>query len=259
MADVTVPWGLPFPEDNDFVNVGPADFEALATAVAALLTPFDQGARSSRPVSTVGTPGKPQFYRSTPDGGIDIDIGTGWKTLRRGIFATLPTDSGNTPPSLDDGMEIRYQTAGMLAAGQGPWTLVYEASYSGSSKWAVIAAMPWVKQAAASVAVPTTFGDFSDGQPSVALPGLGDYALRLGAYILLPAGSHTAAVAATATGLALSSSNSARLTGTGPLSVSTANESPVVGISGTLKLGGAASSGVTVQERFLSVTPQRLG
>lgn len=256
--------GLIAPSDSgDALTIWPDQAQAMVATIDTKAAMFGTGGRSSRPRSTPVNQGiEGQTYHSTGDGGIDYDTGTSWITVRPGLFTALPTLSGHASDGLDEGMEILLQTAGMVTAGVPPYLLRYNSALSGTSKWAVISAQPWVKQVDAPVSIPTAVADFSDGQPSFALPAPGDYTLRVGAYITVPATAEGGGVFPVATGLAAAQVNSARMaTGSGFIvAASVANESVVTGISGTLKLQGASSlSGNLAAQRFLSATPRRLG
>lgn len=235
-------------------------FAFLRDDVSAKLTPFDAGARSSRPRSTAGVQGiAGRTYRSA-DGGVDLDLGTSWVTLKPGLFATLPTLSGNAADGLDEGMEILYQTAGMATALVPPYHLRYDSTLSGTSKWAVISASPWLATALGSVTVPTpSFANFSDSAPSIALPSLGDWAIRCGAELAVtPVTATAAAVVPIATGLAASVDNEALISGK-QITASVSREIRASAVSGTLRLQGGANDAATAARRFLAATPIRLG
>lgn len=256
--------GLIAPSDaGDALTIWPDQAQAMVAALDAKTAIFGTGGRPSRPRSTpvvTGIPG--QVYRSTGDGGIDYDTGTSWVTVKPGLFTSLPTLSGHASDGIDEGMEILFQTAGMVTDGVPPYLLRYDSTLSGTSKWAVVSAQPWIKQADAAAAIPTTLGDFSGGQPSFALPAPGDYTLRVGAYITVPATAEGGAIFPVATGLAAALINGVAM-GTGGgfiIAASVFNETVVTGISGTLKLQGNASlAGNTAARRLLSATPRRLG
>jgi hypothetical protein len=234
-------------------------FDFLRDDVSAKLTPFDAGARSSRPRSTPSVPGiAGRTYRSA-DGGIDRDLGTSWATEKAGLFAALPTLSGNASDGLDEGMEILYQTAGMASALVPPYHLRYDSTLSGTSKWAVISAAPWIAEGAASVALSTTasYVDFSTSL-QITLPAAGDYDLTFGLTPGSPGPGAVVYAAPAATGLTAATANAVKVGASAESSVHRCLQA--LGISGTLKLQYITNSiGATCTARYLTVTPRRLG
>lgn len=242
-------------------------FVALRDDVSAKLTPYDAGARSSRPRSTPVVPGIPgRLYRSA-DGGVDQDFGTGWVTLAPALFVSLPTASGNVADGIDQGMTILYQTTAMATAGVGPWTLCYLSALSGTSKWKVLAADPWYAggsdpTAVAGTSISPTWGDFSDVGPTIALPVPGDYIVRFGAALTCGvAVSDAINVAPVATGLAAGIANMISCwnttAGTAVDLGGLASTVKAAGISGTLKMQHIGTG--TAKRRFIEAVPLRLG
>lgn len=261
MAGSTPKWALPYSQGSDLINTIDNTDQARATLLDGLLSPFDQGVRSSRPVSTAGTPGKVgRTYRSTDDGGIDRDYGTGWTTERPGLFSALP----GTP---DDGMLISFQTAAMKLAGVGPWRLRYDSTAVGVYRWAAEAAAPLIAEQAPSVSLTDTTGtltDFSDAAPFLALPLAGDYAVTHGAGLYHSAAGASLYLTLAAAGLAVAVGDGL-LFGNPPGSVIAAGgcpsrTRPVRGISGLLKMQYSQTvAGGSAYWRFLSARPLRVG
>ena len=168
-------------------NVSDIDegFDFLRDDVSAKLTPYDAGARSSRPRSTPGVPGiAGRTYRSA-DGGIDLDLGTSWTTVKPGLFTALPTLSGNASDGIDEGMEILYQQVPPLGAiATGPWHLRYDAGLSGSSKWKVIGQPDplWAEIASITGITNTTYQTLAAGAAGPAVDVIaGIYMISFGA------------------------------------------------------------------------------
>lgn len=234
-------------------------FVALRNDVSAKLTPFDQGARESRPPSTAGTPGiAGRTYRSTGDGGIDRDYGTGWTTERPGLFAALP----GTP---DEGMLISFQTAAMKTAGVGPWLLRYDSTIAGSYRWAVVSARPITATIVTSESRNNgAYGDLATVGPTVQTPLAGDYAVSHEAQIATSSvvsgyGAQSFAVGAAA---ALSA-DEATVGGNGATGsvgrqaiVKTAVAS---GVNITAKYAATGGGGSAFANRAISITPLRVG
>ena len=244
-------------------------FVALRDDVSAKLAPFDAGTRSSRPRSTPGVPGiAGRTYRSA-DGGVDLDLGTSWVTLKPGSFAVLPTLSGNASDGLDEGMEILFQTAAMATALVGPWRLRYDSTLSGTSKWKVLAADPWYAgggdaTAVAATSASPTWGDFSDVGPTIALPVLGDYVIRFGAALTCGGTTPDAMnVTPVATGLTPSIANMISCWNTAATAAvdlgGLSSTVKAAGISGTLKLQHTKSGTGSAKRRYVEAVPLRLG
>lgn len=129
MSGTSPKWSIPYSGGSDIANTIDDVDEAKVLLLDDLVTPFDAGARSSRPRSNTG--GQPgiagRTYRS-PDGGVDLDLGTSWTTVKPGLFSVPPTVSGDASDGLDAGMEILFQTAGMAAAGIAPVIMRYSGS-----------------------------------------------------------------------------------------------------------------------------------
>jgi hypothetical protein len=72
-------YGLIAVSDGDAIEDYPANDQAKVAALDDLLTPYDEGAIASRPVSSPGTPGiAGREYRATDTGQLFKDYGTGW-------------------------------------------------------------------------------------------------------------------------------------------------------------------------------------
>jgi hypothetical protein len=165
--------GLVGPLGGEDLRLGDDIIRALITTLDPIAVKFDAGARASRPVSTVGSPGmEGRIYESTDDGGVDWDSGTKWKTLRPGYFSALPSTQ------LDDRREIFFQTAAMSTAGVAPWRLRYIAAtgwdcISGRALSSVQSA-PDGLHSTASLA---TFSAMANG-PSIMAPLTATYRVR---------------------------------------------------------------------------------
>lgn len=267
MSDVTAKWAIPYLEGTDIGNTIDATDQAKAEMLDDLVTPFDAGARSSRPRSTAPVPGIPgRTYRSA-DGGVDLDLGTSWVTIKPGLFASLPTLSGNASDGLDEGMEILFQAAAMVTAGVPPYHLRYDSSLSGTSKWAVLSATPWIvtTTTAETVAASVAYADYADGGVTLALPSLGDYATEFGADLSHSAPNNFMVTAPAATGLAAADANwiivaNSSPSGSNVMRASVSRTIRLNGISGTLKLRyRCPNAGGAALQRYLSVTPLRIG
>jgi hypothetical protein len=151
-------WSIPYSGGSDIANTIDDVDEAKVLLLDDLVTPFDAGARISRPRSNTG--GQPgiagRTYRS-PDGGVDLDLGTSWATFKPGLFTGLPSVSGHASDGLDEGMEILYQTVGMATAGVAPIGMRYSSSawqeIAGGARRGLVGAY---KASASTVAVGTT-------------------------------------------------------------------------------------------------------
>lgn len=247
---------------GDSIKVYPANAQAMVATLDPKTTLFDQGTRSSRPQSTVSVPGITGLLYRSADGGIDYDYGTGWVTVVAALFASLPTLSGHAGDGIDEGMTILYQTAAMATAGVGPWTLCYLSTLSGTSKWKVIAADPWLTTVAVAMALPTTgaFTTFTDGLPTIALPVAGDYHVAFGGACEHQTAGQLIAIAPAATGLTPSFDVAAIMEGQNVTSIG--REITALGISGTLTmkyLVNAASASAGVEQRWIAATPIRVG
>lgn len=78
----TTKYSIPTLTGSDLVKNGPTQINASLTAIDPLLAPSDQGALASRPVSTVGSPGKSgRTYLATDTGQLFRDKGTGWDEI----------------------------------------------------------------------------------------------------------------------------------------------------------------------------------
>lgn len=78
-------WSLPTLAGADLINQTDEYSVALTGAIDPLLAPSDQGALASRPVSTVGSPGKSgRTYFATDTGQLFRDNGTGWDEIQIG-------------------------------------------------------------------------------------------------------------------------------------------------------------------------------
>jgi len=135
MPGSTPKHAIPYSLGGDNANTIDDTSQAMAVLLDAKLTPYDAGSRAFRPVSTLGTPGVAgREYRSTDDGGIDRDYGTGWVTVRPALLAALPV--------MPDGDQIvDFQTAAMAAKGL-VWTFRYRAA-GGTYKWEFTGGAAW--------------------------------------------------------------------------------------------------------------------
>lgn len=80
----TTKYGIATLTGSDIVKNGPASINGSLTTIDSLLAPSDQGALSSRPVSTVGSPGKSgRTYWATDTKQLFRDSGTGWDEIAR--------------------------------------------------------------------------------------------------------------------------------------------------------------------------------
>lgn len=95
----TTKHGLPYPQGTDPVDI-PGDIGGLATALDVIIATADAGPLSSRPVSTVGTPGKVgRFYYTTDEGVAYLDIGTAWVPLNPPVPAGVIWEYAADPPA----------------------------------------------------------------------------------------------------------------------------------------------------------------
>ncbi len=89
-------------------------------------------------------------------------------------------DTSLPATNLFTGRVILYQTAGMLANEVGPWILRYDATLSGTSKWKVLSALPWVVEVETSEATATnTFTDLTTVGPTITTPAPGDWLVAI--------------------------------------------------------------------------------
>jgi hypothetical protein len=68
-----------------------------------------------------------RFY-SSDTGGVDLDIGTGWRTIQAHRVSALPL-------SPFDGMEVLFQDATFMVPQRLVWRLRYDSSISAAAKW----------------------------------------------------------------------------------------------------------------------------
>jgi hypothetical protein len=163
------------PGSTNVISDVDAGFVALRDDVSAKLAPHTAGTRASRPTSTVGTPGiLGRTYRSTDDGGVDIDTGTSWVTLSPGLFTVLPG-------SPDAAQMVLFQTAAMVTAGIGPWALRYRTASASAYKWEATGAIPLIAELpAVATTTSATYTDTGTPGPTITLPLSGDYVISHG-------------------------------------------------------------------------------
>ena len=79
-------WGLETVLGTDVINQLDDSWAVLTGQLDSIMVVQSSGPLSSRPVSTIGTPGKVgRFYRATDTGQLFYDTGTGWEEIiRRG-------------------------------------------------------------------------------------------------------------------------------------------------------------------------------
>lgn len=88
-------WDFTNPLGPDPVTQLRAGIDQLMAAVEAMGAQVDQGAASSRPTSTPGSPGvEGRFYYSTDSGAFDYDYGTGWVTINPSLAVDGPAGTG---------------------------------------------------------------------------------------------------------------------------------------------------------------------
>jgi hypothetical protein len=85
---------LPYPALTDTPDA-PTQFEDLVSAIeTAFPALYGQGAIASRPISSVGTPGKSgRYYYATDTVELWLDLGTSWIKVGPGVSATEVTDT----------------------------------------------------------------------------------------------------------------------------------------------------------------------
>lgn len=129
MAILTTARGFRYPENNMDPDIN-RDLGNLANDIDGQ---YVESTAALRPAS--GKVGR--RHRATDTGQESLDIGTAWVVV--GSFRSVL----NSLPGGLNGQEVLYQTASMAAAGVGPWTIRYDSSLVGASKWKVINADDW--------------------------------------------------------------------------------------------------------------------
>ena len=129
----------------------------------------DQGTLAARPVSSGGSPGKRgRYYKSTDDGRMWRDNGTGWDE----IPFVQPT-IGALPSTPYDGQEIYIladATNGIV------WHLKYRTASGSVFKWEWIGGSALVHSIATSEhCTAIAFGDLTTVGPTITVPFKGDY------------------------------------------------------------------------------------
>lgn len=264
--------GLIAPSDaGDALTIWPDQAQAMVATIDAKAMIFASGARNSRPQSTPSNPGTVGLeYTSTGDGGIDRDTGTSWVTVKPGLFSTLPTLSGHAGDGIDEGMEIRFQTAGMVTAGVPPWTLRYNAGSSSAYKWELMSGTPILvsTDAATTISTLATWVDFP-GALDMPLPQAGDWMVDFGARITHSAAGSGVQIVLVATGLSAPAVAGGTTTSamqfrqadtTSGAIASVSRRMKCAAISGTLKMQGFVNTaGSTTSHRWMSALPVRIG
>lgn len=177
---------LRVPTSGDNPDI-PADFLRLATDLSTVALD-DQGTLAARPVSTVGAPSnKPGRYwyvtgdgDATQNGRLWRDTGAGWVEVMMNSRPVLTA----LPGSPVTGNEILFQTAAMVTAGVGPWTLRYDSTLSGTSKWKVLAGEQLADEITAIESTSSAvFVDLTTIGPSITVPWPGIYDIAVGGHI----------------------------------------------------------------------------
>lgn len=166
--------GLIAPADvGDAIKYLPDVLQAWVATLDPGTVVFDQGARTSRPPSTPGSPGVAgRFYQSTDDGGLDYDYGTGWITVA-GPRSVVPI----LPPSPAYGQDILYLTPAMASVGYTqPWHLLFN-----GTDWTVLSAQPWMTETAGFGNIASgAYGVLGVSAGAIVLPLAGDYIVEHG-------------------------------------------------------------------------------
>lgn len=113
----TTKYNIPTLGGSDVIRNGPTQIDASFAAIDGLLAPSDQGALASRPVSTVGSPGKSgRTYYATDTTQLFRDNGTGWTEVMLAPGAWQPLTNigvGLTTPSATGRAEARLEAGGI--------------------------------------------------------------------------------------------------------------------------------------------------
>jgi len=239
MSSTTPKWGIPYSLGSDIANTIDNTDLARATLLDGLLTPYDAGARGARPASTPGTPGKAgRTYRSTADGGVDLDIGTAWATVMPGLFTALPA----TP---HDGMEIHFLADAVNGI---IWRLRYRAASASAFKWEFIGGSPITAESLVDSSVVSSVA-YIQPTPGVAVttPLAGDYIVEHGTGGIYASGANFTTYQSVKFGAAVCLDRDGF--GATP---AVANVSVVPGHCQIQRNGLAAGTGITVSARTVS-------
>lgn len=167
------------------------------------------------------------------------------------------------PGSPTNGQEILYQTAGMAAVGWGPWTLRYDSSLGGVSKWKILTADVRITREEGNGASGGTGGyvDFSDALPAIPLPVAGDYEAEFGASPFHSTSGGQISIVPVATGLPADSANEILFRSPGANSCTASMSRRIsASMSGVLKLQFTQTvAGGIVSHRWVAVRPLRVG
>lgn len=152
---------------------------SLGPDVDTVLSNLSSGVANSAPLSDVRLTNS-----RSPSGNAGGDLSGSYPNpvINRAVVSVIPS-------SPVDGQEVLFQSVGMKAAGVAPYRLRYDTTISGSLKWAVLSAQPWLESYDTTVTHGSTTYTALSGASGITLPLGGNWLAAVETTMGLPSGA----------------------------------------------------------------------